>query len=129
MFALVICFKQKTAYEMRISDWSSDVCSSDLMEQLDENLLILLCVGKLALADGVLHDRDELQQRMVHVRSDLIEQRRIGDLAAQMQQVLRAEQAERLALFHRRHHAAETVAARLVGLAKARKSVVSGKRV
>src|SRR3546814_11179995 len=26
------CFKQKTAYEMRISDWSSDVCSSDLRE-------------------------------------------------------------------------------------------------
>src|SRR3546814_6100020 len=25
-----VCFKQKTAYEMRISDWSSDVCSSDL---------------------------------------------------------------------------------------------------
>src|SRR3546814_8513783 len=25
-------FKQKTAYEMRISDWSSDVCSSDLFE-------------------------------------------------------------------------------------------------
>src|SRR3546814_14913991 len=28
---IVVCFfKQKTAYEMRISDWSSDVCSSDL---------------------------------------------------------------------------------------------------
>src|SRR3546814_11577252 len=27
---LVCVFKQKTAYEMRISDWSSDVCSSDL---------------------------------------------------------------------------------------------------
>src|SRR3546814_2114713 len=27
---LVFLFKQKTAYEMRISDWSSDVCSSDL---------------------------------------------------------------------------------------------------
>src|SRR3546814_3736040 len=26
-------FKQKTAYEMRISDWSSDVCSSDLGDQ------------------------------------------------------------------------------------------------
>src|SRR3546814_9890440 len=25
-------FKQKTAYEMRISDWSSDVCSSDLLQ-------------------------------------------------------------------------------------------------
>src|SRR3546814_14140992 len=30
MFAFVFFFKQKTAYEMRISDWSSDVCSSDL---------------------------------------------------------------------------------------------------
>src|SRR3546814_10452732 len=29
-------FKQKTAYEMRISDWSSDVCSSDLRQ--DSNL-------------------------------------------------------------------------------------------
>src|SRR3546814_3929234 len=35
---VVFCFfffKQKTAYEMRISDWSSDVCSSDLMERFD----------------------------------------------------------------------------------------------
>src|SRR3546814_12517097 len=30
MWLLFFC-KQKTAYEMRISDWSSDVCSSDLM--------------------------------------------------------------------------------------------------
>src|SRR3546814_10478098 len=29
-FCLFVFFKQKTAYEMRISDWSSDVCSSDL---------------------------------------------------------------------------------------------------
>src|SRR3546814_10186445 len=28
-------FKQKTAYEMRISDWSSDVCSSDLLALLN----------------------------------------------------------------------------------------------
>src|SRR3546814_19475383 len=28
---LFFLFKQKTAYEMRISDWSSDVCSSDLL--------------------------------------------------------------------------------------------------
>src|SRR3546814_9947435 len=28
---LLFFFKQKTAYEMRISDWSSDVCSSDLV--------------------------------------------------------------------------------------------------
>src|SRR3546814_9780685 len=30
-FIVVFFFKQKTAYEMRISDWSSDVCSSDLL--------------------------------------------------------------------------------------------------
>src|SRR3546814_1190578 len=41
MFLYVVCLvsffllcKQKTAYEMRISDWSSDVCSSDLDERL-----------------------------------------------------------------------------------------------
>src|SRR3546814_18230400 len=31
---LFFFFKQKTAYELRISDWSSDVCSSDLAAQL-----------------------------------------------------------------------------------------------
>src|SRR3546814_7711004 len=30
LISIVFFFKQKTAYEMRISDWSSDVCSSDL---------------------------------------------------------------------------------------------------
>src|SRR3546814_2722244 len=30
LLVLFVCFKQKTAYEMRIGDWSSDVCSSDL---------------------------------------------------------------------------------------------------
>src|SRR3546814_11695010 len=30
-FVVFFFFKQKTAYEMRISDWSSDVCSSDLI--------------------------------------------------------------------------------------------------
>src|SRR3546814_2413127 len=30
----VFFFKQKTAYEMRISDWSSDVCSSDLISDV-----------------------------------------------------------------------------------------------
>src|SRR3546814_7696650 len=30
LFLFFFFFKQKTAYEMRISDWSSDVCSSDL---------------------------------------------------------------------------------------------------
>src|SRR3546814_10971282 len=33
MVCYVFFFKQKTAYEMRISDWSSDVCSSDLQDR------------------------------------------------------------------------------------------------
>src|SRR3546814_15909252 len=33
-YVVLFFFKQKTAYEMRISDWSSDVCSSDLVTGL-----------------------------------------------------------------------------------------------
>src|SRR3546814_13500546 len=39
-------FKQKTAYEMRISDWSSDVCSSDLA--------YIICPQRLAVGDSVV---------------------------------------------------------------------------
>src|SRR3546814_17514315 len=37
---MVFFFKQKTAYEMRISDWSSDVCSSDLYIVIGQTVLI-----------------------------------------------------------------------------------------
>src|SRR3546814_5894421 len=72
-------FKQKSAYEMRISDWSSDVCSSDLLEHFagflraaaglaaDEELLVLgqdrlgdfqkIGIRLHAVATAV-HDRD-----------------------------------------------------------------------
>src|SRR3546814_4328477 len=36
VFVLFFFFKQKTAYEMRISDWSSDVCSSDLQARVEQ---------------------------------------------------------------------------------------------
>src|SRR3546814_5551440 len=36
----VFFFKQKTAYEVRISDWSSDVCSSDLLEVQRHRLVV-----------------------------------------------------------------------------------------
>src|SRR5881628_2582687 len=38
-FVFFFFFKQKTAYEMSVSDWSSDVCSSDLMGVLDRRLV------------------------------------------------------------------------------------------
>src|SRR3546814_5732180 len=50
LFMLFFC-KQKTAYEMRISDWSSDVCSSDLCDCLMRGVAVVLGVsGLLALA-------------------------------------------------------------------------------
>src|SRR3546814_13197578 len=42
-------FKQTTAYEMRISDWSSDVCSSDLVDDGDPGLLRVARVDEHAL--------------------------------------------------------------------------------
>src|SRR3546814_1149287 len=61
MFVFIICvfryvsgcffiffFKQKTAYEMRISDWSSDVCSSDLAIRYRFDGTLLRLVGARA---------------------------------------------------------------------------------
>src|SRR3546814_7373530 len=47
--SLIFCvfvFKQKTAYEMRISDWSSDVCSSDLVLHRLQRVLVLELRGE-----------------------------------------------------------------------------------
>src|SRR3546814_6017194 len=49
-FVLFFFFKQKTAYEMRISDWSSDVCSSDLkLDATDQE--IRASAAELGLGD------------------------------------------------------------------------------
>src|SRR3546814_4381966 len=53
----VFFFKQKTAYEMRISDWSSDVCSSDLREALWE--AVRLGIADVVGSDHAPHSREE----------------------------------------------------------------------
>src|SRR3546814_528552 len=50
-------FKQKTAYEMRISDWSSDVCSSDLDRPAAARLLLDAGCDVLVADDGLQHYR------------------------------------------------------------------------
>src|SRR3546814_20817187 len=61
-------FKQKTAYEMRISDWSSDVCSSDLASALP--FALQLVTGFLVLELGVylwhrtMHNSEPLWRAM-----------------------------------------------------------------
>src|SRR3546814_5830561 len=58
LYACTFFFKQKTAYEMSISDWSSDVCSSDHEPELGQLLLHVL-LGQHLQDFGVelLHDR------------------------------------------------------------------------
>src|SRR3546814_4867548 len=59
MLCIFFFFKQKTAYEMRISDWSSDVCSSDLHRVNFDNLTPLYPDEKLTLdsADPTIKDK------------------------------------------------------------------------
>src|SRR3546814_5026022 len=53
MLLLFFFFKQKTAYEMRISDWSSDVCSSDL-------------VMMMAVAAGLAFEAETIRRRLMY---------------------------------------------------------------
>src|SRR3546814_15506758 len=61
-------FKQKTAYEMRISDWSSDVCSSDLRQDGYENKSFLDGVVEVLEGRPVLPL--EQAQRQRHENAD-----------------------------------------------------------
>src|SRR3546814_7399963 len=78
IYGLFICyyvivfffFKQKTAYEMRISDWSSDVCSSDLRIHRPQSTVVC-CVDKHQAYVGF---------EVVDVRNKLAIEQRIGSL-------------------------------------------------
>src|SRR3546814_4192597 len=74
-------FKQKTAYEMRISDWSSDVCSSDL-------ILARFGDGQIALVAPEIEDRQADRRaeapRHAVVAEQIVErQRRKAEIAGQ----------------------------------------------
>src|SRR3546814_17878397 len=82
MVLLHLCFfffKQKTAYEMRISDWSSDVCSSDLLARLGgqalqplfERLDVVVAKGD---DFGIAHLAPVIDRRMaVDVEDDIVD--------------------------------------------------------
>src|SRR3546814_6498122 len=55
-FLFFFFFKQKTAYEMRISDWSSDVCSSDLSKRRTSMPLLRLTLMCPALVQSSISE-------------------------------------------------------------------------
>src|SRR3546814_2048805 len=96
LYELMLCicffffFKQKTAYDMRISDWSSDVCSSDLHAVecigLDHRIMRLVeegepladprAAGQAIVADDVAREAGGTAEPRGHALAALIEHRR-----------------------------------------------------
>src|SRR3546814_1400675 len=103
----VFVFKQKTAYEMRISDWSSDVCSSDLLGLHPQHWLehlphsarqpFVQQVERVKLAEAALLvrskgiGRDLAVRHHARVRCDAA----VGDALAQRLQFFLAEEIGR----------------------------------
>src|SRR3546814_4368199 len=89
-------FKQKTAYEMRISDWSSDVCSSDLLDrrarQLDRTAdgLEAAALRMRHLDDGAADAQRLVVHQLLHVHD-----RAAGDVVL-VEQIGRASCRERV---------------------------------
>src|SRR3546814_4115745 len=80
MLVFFVFFKQKTAYEMRISDWSSDVCSSDLGVAVTRSQpvfrsVVIVCAAALALAacsDDGTEDTTETTPRAGSESTDIV---------------------------------------------------------
>src|SRR3546814_10875024 len=83
IFVFIFFFKQKTAYEMRISDWSSDVCSSDL--ECDR-------IAQHDSDDGRQHDAVDLDRRLF---DEMISLHNLPLPFQKLRPALRAEQAVR----------------------------------
>src|SRR3546814_4059749 len=85
VFFVLFFFKQKTAYEMRISDWSSDVCSSDLIGNDD-----MACADPFA--DTGSDDADRAGAGDQYVLADHVElQRAMRGVAERIEECRSAE--------------------------------------
>src|SRR3546814_3513931 len=103
MYALFF-FKQKTAYEMRISDWSSDVCSSDLQREgrlkhressQQQHEVDHQCRARHGTERPVHDDHEDHHEDQAEHRGDLAGSDRIGAEAGAdgtLLQVLRSEE-------------------------------------
>src|SRR3546814_3499919 len=84
MFSCLFFFKQKTAYEMRISDWSSDVCSSDLPEKMARLIIQEMedtLVEVRSMAVGFLARKKELQRAIDTLGNEALDWEAKAELA------------------------------------------------
>src|SRR3546814_2382681 len=97
VFLLFFFCKQKTAYEMRISDCSSDVCSSDLADGMrdlpEDRRLAILAVCTLewrsSLADVIVETHDRIVGRLYRA-SERLCNTRIADEKAAVRDTLKS---------------------------------------
>src|SRR3546814_16477235 len=77
---IIFFFKQKTAYEMRISDWSSDVCSSDLgnVRELRNVVESALVMGEVELGERGAAPASAAADAPITAYRDRSEERRVG---------------------------------------------------
>src|SRR3546814_5837466 len=101
----IFFFKQKTAYEMRISDWSSDVCSSDLQQAIRLAADIAHAMGMPIkhrdIKKGALDNQQRAELKKVRERAKLlpvkfiptgrVNVKRIISLAAQQKALCEAQ--------------------------------------
>src|SRR3546814_10665819 len=91
---MFFCFKQKTAYESRISDWSSDVCSSDLATaaELPDDVAILkaMVLAGLEREARMQHIIDQITRTTFGKRSEKLSEDQLA-LAFDDLDVARAE--------------------------------------
>src|SRR3546814_20433074 len=106
---LFFFFKQKTAYEMRISDWSSDVCSSDLanlVSHLGERACPVMCRSARLNANQAWRQLRKERQHLLAVQllhqhrgAVLIDAVRLENALRQIQSYRRNPHRERSSFF------------------------------
>src|SRR3546814_1825487 len=107
-YLFIFFFKQKTAYEMRISDWSSDVCSSDLATRLIRNAVPPPGIGTPGFSTAPVTTRSlpashrhrclDRRQRVVAFDGDVVvaETEDVAHVGVQLQRRQRTRRARQL---------------------------------